>query len=148
MVATSTLAACASTTKKAATSTTLGPLQAPRTNTVQDTQYLADVTQANGDLARYVQTYGNVALQALLTDGSAFCAFLHRSRSIDDAMTSLAIGTRSNEAQTHLPSTVATYNTIDAVALLTLCPSEQRLLPAADQQRVQQLAKQLGAQPG
>jgi hypothetical protein len=150
-------ASCAGTTSSrtdppgGAPSTTLDPrtpLAAPKTSTLQDTQYLADVAQADGALASYIQTQGNAALQALLTDGSAFCAFLQRDGNIDDAMASLADGARGMEAQTHLPMTVATFNTIDAVALLTLCPSEQKLLPAADQAKISQLGRELTSQPG
>jgi hypothetical protein len=133
-----------------APSTTLDPLRpltAPKTSTLQDTQYLADVAQADGALASYIQGQGNAALQALLTDGSAFCAFLQRDGSIDDAMAALADGARGVEAQTHLPMTVATFNTIDAVALLTLCPSEQKLLPKADQAKIGQLGRELTSQP-
>jgi len=126
----------------------LTPLTAPKTSTLQDTQYLADVAQADGALASYIQTQGNAALQALLTDGSAFCAFLQRDGGIDEAMAALADGARGVEAQTHLPMTVATFNTIDAVALLTLCPSEQRLLPKADQAKISQLGRELTSQPG
>src|SRR5579862_1789983 len=134
-----------------APSTTLDPrtpLAAPKTSTLQDTQYLADVAQADGALASYIQTQGNAALQALLTDGSAFCAFLQRDGNIDDAMASLADGARGVEPQTHLPLTVATFNTIDAVALLTLCPSEQTLLPPTDQAKISQLGRELTSQPG
>ena len=84
--------------------------------------------------------------RALLTDGSAFCAFLPRRGGIDEAMTSLVAGANSVEAQTHLPATVTTYNTIDAVALLELCPDEQKVLPAADRSRLRTLAQALGDQ--
>jgi hypothetical protein len=126
----------------------LTPLTAPKSSTVEDTEYLADVAQADGALASYIQTQGNVALQALLTDGSAFCAFLQRDADIDDAMASVADGARGVESQTRLPMTVATFNTIDAVALLTLCPSEQKLLPAAEQAKISQLGRELTSQPG
>ncbi len=119
----------------------------PKTTTVEDTQYLADVAAADPSLSAYVQKQGNTALDALLTDGSAFCAFLKRGGGIDNAMASLVIGARSDESKTHLPSTVTTFNTIDAVALITLCPDEQKLIPAADQARIESLAKSLGALP-
>jgi hypothetical protein len=45
------------------------------------------------------------------------------------------------EPQTHLPATVTTFNPIDAVALLRLCPTEQKRVPAADRSRIQALAK-------
>jgi hypothetical protein len=122
------------------------PLAGPNTSDAQDTEYLSDVAEADPALNSYIQAQGNVALRALLTDGAAFCAFLQRGGGIDNAMTSLVIGANSVESQTHLPATVTTFNTIDGVALLTLCPAEQRLLPAADQSRIQALAKALGNQ--
>ncbi len=122
------------------------PLAAPKTSDAQDAEYLSDVAQADPALSSYVQAQGNVALRALLTDGTAFCAFLQRGGGIDNAMTSLVIGANSVESQTHLPATVTTFNTIDAVALLTLCPTEQKLVPAADRSRIQALAKALGVQ--
>jgi len=122
------------------------PLSAPKTSPAQDAQYLADVAEADSALASYVQTQGNVALRALLTDGSAFCAFLQRGGGIDNAMASVVIGARTVESQTHLPSTVTTFNTIDAVALLTLCPSEQTLLPPDDQARIRQLGSTFATQ--
>ena len=122
------------------------PLVAPRTSDAQDTEYLSDVARADPALNSYIQAQGNVALRALLTDGTAFCAFLQRGGGIDNAMTSLVIGANSVQSQTHLPATVTTFNTIDAVALLTLCPTEQKLLPAADRSRIQALAKALGNQ--
>jgi hypothetical protein len=92
--------------------------------------FLTGVTEADPALATYEQAQGSVALRALLTDGSAFCAFLQRGGGIDNAMIDLAVGARSVEAQTHLPSSVTTFTTVEAVALLTLCPSYQSLLPA------------------
>ena len=55
-----------------------GTVVGPRTSAVQDGRYLTDVAQADSDLATYVQHDGDVALKAMLTDGSAFCAFLRR----------------------------------------------------------------------
>ncbi|MGO8861976.1 MAG: hypothetical protein ACLQRH_14590 [Acidimicrobiales bacterium] len=118
-------------------------LSGPRTSPVQDTRYLADVAKADPALATYIQQEGNVALRAMLTDGSAFCAFLHRGGGIDNAILSVAIGARSVEAQTHLPSNVTTYNTMDAVALVVLCPSEQSLVPPSVRSRVRALGKAL-----
>src|SRR5262249_43374478 len=54
------------------------PLQAPKTSTAQDTTFFSDVAEADSTLASYEQKRGNVALRALLTDGSAFCALLAR----------------------------------------------------------------------
>jgi hypothetical protein len=121
-------------------------LAAPKSSPAQDAEYLSDLAQADSVLASYIQAQGNVALRALLTDGSAFCAFLQRGGGIDNAMTSLVIGANSDESQTHLPATVTTYNTIDAVALLKLCPAEQKLVPTADRSKIQQLAQTLGDQ--
>jgi hypothetical protein len=116
-----------------------GPLVAPKTNPVEDGQYLSDLAAADPGLASYVSKDGNVALQALLTDGAGFCAFLTRGGGIDNAMESLAAGAQSVESQTHLPQSVTTFNAIDSVALLTLCPSELKLIPSADQARIEQL---------
>jgi hypothetical protein len=118
-------------------------LSGPKTSPAQDTRYLADVAKADPALATYVQQEGDVALRAMLTDGSAFCAFLRRGGGIDNAILSVAIGAKSVEAQTHLPSNVTTYNTMDAVALVVLCPSEQRLVPASVRSRIRTLAKAL-----
>ena len=124
--------------------TTLGgPLVGPKTNAVQDTQYLADLAHADPTLASYVETQGNTALDALLTDGSAFCAFLQRGGGLDNAMASLVVGANSVESQTHLPSSVTTFNAIDAVSLISLCPDEQKLIPVADRTKIQSLAKSL-----
>jgi hypothetical protein len=43
---------------------------------------------------------------------------------------------------------VATFNAIDAVALVTLCPSEQRLVPATVRTRVRRLGLQLNGKSG
>jgi hypothetical protein len=125
---------------------TAGPLRAPDASTTQDSQFFEDLAQADPALATYVNAYSNVALKALLTDGSAFCAFLNRGGGIDNAMEDVVIGARSVESQTNLPSTVTTFNSIDAVALIALCPSEQKLIPAADQAHLQSLEKSLGSQ--
>jgi hypothetical protein len=105
------------------------------------------LAKADPGLGTYVQSEGNVALRALLTDGSAFCAFLQAGGGIDNAMASVVIGARSVELQTHLPSTVTTFNAIDAVSLLTLCPSEQRLVPAAAWAKIRALGKALAGEP-
>lgn len=118
-------------------------LESPKTSTTQDTHYLADVAKADPALASYVQQQGDVALRALLTDGAAFCAFLHRGGGIDDAMLSVAAGAKSVQSQTHLPSTVTTFNTLDAVALLTLCPADQKLVPASVRSKLRALGTSL-----
>ncbi len=143
------LAACGQTQHAVATSatdpasatpaTSLAPLVAPKTTAAEDAKYLTDVTEADPALVSYEQQQGNIALRALVTDGSAFCAFLAQGGGIDSAMVDVATGAQSDEAQTHLPSTVTTFNAIEAVALLTLCPSELHLVPAADQTRIRNL---------
>lgn len=124
-----------------------GPLQAPQATPQQDGDYLTDVTEVDPTLANYAQSGGEVAARALLTDGSAFCAFLARDRAVDPALVSLAVGARSVESQTKLPLGVTTFNTIEAVALLTLCPAEQALLPASDRSHIAQLGRSLGQSP-
>jgi hypothetical protein len=144
------LGACGSSTHKATvrapSPTSTGPLVAPKTTPAQDGQYLSDLAAADPSLSTYVNEDGNVALQALLTDGAGFCAFLVRGGGIDYAMQSLAAGAQSVEPQTHLPQSMTTFNAIDAVALLTLCPSEQKLIPADDRARIGQLGKAISGQ--
>ena len=43
---------------------------------------------------------------------------------------------------------MTTFNTIESVALLTLCPSEQKLLPASVRTRIHNLGKRLAKKPG
>jgi hypothetical protein len=124
------------------------PLTAPRSTPAQDAQYLTDVAKADPALATYLQKEGNEGLRAVLTDGSAFCAFLRRGGGIDSAMVSLAVGARGVESTTHLPSTVRTYNTVEAVALVALCPAELRLVPAPDRTKIRKLGKALGPAQG
>jgi hypothetical protein len=114
----------------------------------QDRKYLTDVTVADPGLVGYEQKQGNVALRALLTDGSAFCALIKRAGGIENALVAEASGARSTESQTHLPLKVATFNTIEAVALLTLCPSEQRLVPPSVRSKIHTLGKALAKQAG
>ena len=124
------------------------PLKAPRTTAAQDTKFFTGVAEADPALASYEQKQGNVALRALLTDGSAFCALLTRGEGLDDALVEEATGARSTEAQTHLPLSVTTFNTIEGVALLTLCPSEQKLLPTSVRAKIRNLGKSLAKPPG
>lgn len=124
------------------------PLSAPKVTPAQDAAFLTDVTEADPALATYVQSQGNVALRALLTDGSAFCAFLQQGGGIDNAMVDLAVGAKSVEAQTHLPTSVTTFNTVEAVALLTLCPSYQKLLPASSRTKILDLGDALANHSG
>jgi hypothetical protein len=124
------------------------PLRAPKTSNAQDTTYFTDVAEADATLASYEQKQENVALRALLTDGSAFCALLQRARNLNDALVAEASGARSTEAQTHLPLSVTTFNTIESVSLLTLCPSEQKLLPASVRTKIRALKKAFATSPG
>lgn len=115
------------------------PLTPPKTSVADDGLFLSDVTEADPRLVSYEQKEGDVALRALLTDGSAFCGFLERDGTIDDAMVSVAVGAQQDEAQTHLPLSVTTFNAVDAVALLTLCPSLQKDVPASDLAKIREL---------
>ena len=123
-------------------------LTAPKVSVAQDSTYFTDVTEADPKLVTYEQKEGNVALRALLTDGSAFCAFLQRGGGIDEALVDEAIGARSTESQTHLPLSVTTFNTIEAVALLRLCPSEQKLVPTSVRTNIRHLAETLASRSG
>jgi hypothetical protein len=120
------------------------PLQTPPASPQQDGDFLSEVVEADPTLATYAQQYSDIAAKTLLTDGSAFCAFLGRGAGVDQALISLAIGARGVEDQTHLPLGVTTFNAIEAVALLTLCPAEQAQLPASDRSRITQLGQELG----
>jgi hypothetical protein len=120
-------------------------LIAPKTTPVEDARYLTDVAKSDPALATYVQKQGNVALKAMLTDGTAFCAFLRRGGGIDDALLNVAAGAKSVESETHLPSSVTTFNALDAVALIDLCPAEQRLVPASVRTKLHRLRSALGA---
>jgi len=145
-------AATATSTPVESIRTTEGPtaptLAVPKTTPSEDNEYLGDVAKADPALATYVQKEGNVALRAMLTDGTAFCAFLHRGGGIDTALVSVALGAKSVESQTQLPEDVATFNSIEAVALLTLCPSDQALVPASVRTKVQHLGHELDGQQG
>jgi hypothetical protein len=120
-----------------------GPLVGPKTSAVQDARYLTDVAAVDPDLETYIQQSGSVALHALLTDGAAFCAFLRRGGGIDNALVSVAVGARSVQSTTHLPTSVRTFNTMEAVALLTLCPGEQKLVPPSVRSKVRKLGAAL-----
>src|SRR5580658_10160752 len=134
-----------------ATATTAPPGQSakppttvtPAASVASDARFLSDVTQVDPALTTYEKTSGNVALRSLLTDGSAFCAFLSRDRDIDTAMVSVAVGARHVESQTRLPLSVTTFNAVDSVALLSLCPSLQPLVPSSDLVRIRKLGAAL-----
>ena len=102
------------------------------------------MAKADPDLAAYVQQQGNLALRAMLTDGTAFCAFLRRGGGIDNALVAVAIGAKGVESETHLPATVTTFNTLEAVALVDLCPNEQKLVPASVRTKIRRLNNDLG----
>ncbi|MGB8195763.1 MAG: hypothetical protein WCF25_01995 [Acidimicrobiales bacterium] len=121
------------------------PLRASTPSVARDAQFLSEVTEADPALATYERTSGNVALRSLLTDGSAFCGFLQRDRDMDTAMVSVVVGARHVEAATHLPMTVITFNAVDAVALLTLCPSLQSIVPTHDLVKIRALGAALAA---
>ncbi len=136
---------------QAATTTTghaTGPLRAPRTTPVEDATYLTDVAKADSDLATYVQQDGNVALRAMLTDGAAFCAFLRRGGGIDTALEDVAVGAHTVQSQTHLPASVHTFNTLESVAMIDLCPGEQHLVPPSVRARLHRLASSLRSSSG
>jgi hypothetical protein len=127
---------------------TTSPLRAPKVSAAQDAAFLTDITEADPALKTYEQKEGNVALRALVTDGSAFCALLERGGGIDKALVEEAIGARSTESQTRLPLSVTTFNTIEAVALLTLCPSEQARVPQSVRTNVRRLGETLSGSSG
>jgi hypothetical protein len=110
---------------------------------VADGNFLTEVTEVDPSLVAYEKKSGNVALRSLLTDGSAFCSFLKRDGDIDDAMVSVVLGARHVEAQTHLPMSVTTFNAVDAVALLSLCPSLQKSVPTSDMAKIRSLGASL-----
>jgi hypothetical protein len=110
---------------------------------VADGKFLAEVTEADPSLANYEKKSGNVALRSLLTDGSAFCSFLKSDGDIDDAMVSVVAGAQQVEAETKLPMSVTTFNAVDAVALLTLCPSLQNSVSKSDLAKIRALGDSL-----
>jgi hypothetical protein len=105
------------------------------------------VAQADSDLATYVEKDGNTALRAMLTDGSAFCAFLRRGGGIDTALEDVALGAHGVESQTRLPASVHTFNTLESMALIDLCPGEQHLVPTSVRAELQRLATTLKSSP-
>jgi predicted solute-binding protein len=110
---------------------------------VADGKFLAEVTEVDPSLVAYEKKSGNVALRSLLTDGSAFCSFLKRDGDIDDAMVSVVLGAQHVETQTRLPMSVTTFNAVDAVALLSLCPSLQKSVPPSDLAKIRSLGASL-----
>ena len=59
-------------------------------------------------------------------------------------MLDTVVGAKSLESTTHLPYSVATFNTLEAVALLTLCPAEQSLVPSSVRTKIHRLGSALG----
>lgn len=135
-------------TTSTTTSSKLAPLSVPKTTVEQDSKFFTEVTEADPALQTYAQKHGNVALEALLTDGSAFCALLKHGGGIDEALVEEAEGARSTESQTSIPLSVTTFNAIESVALLTLCRSEQKLVPASVRAKLRRLNGQLTKRPG
>ena len=120
-----------------------GQLRAPKTSTAQDARYLTDLAEVDSDLVTYVNKYGNSALHGMLADGLAFCAILGRGGGIDNALINEAEGARADEDHTHLPLNVHTFNTLESLALIDLCPGEQRLVPASVRAKLSQLGGSL-----
>jgi len=114
-----------------------------KSSATNDALFLSDVTEIDPVLMTYEKKFGDVALRSLLTDGSAFCAFLDRDRDLDTAMVSVAVGARHVESQSHLPMTVTTFNAVDSVALLTLCPSLESVVPSSDLTKIRELGTAL-----
>ncbi len=131
--------AAPTTTSTSTSSKPSQPLRAPKTTVEQDSKFFSEVTEADPSLESYEQKRGNGALEALLTDGSAFCALIKHGGGIDEALVAEAEGVRSTETQTSLPLSVTTFNAIESVALLTLCPSEQKLVPASVRSKLRRL---------
>jgi hypothetical protein len=127
--------------------TVAGRLEAPKATATEDDAYFRDLATVDQSLTTYVGSQQGVALRALLTDGAAFCAFLKRGGGIDNAMESVVIGANSVETKTHLPRSVATFNAIDAAALIALCPDEQRLIPKTARKHIQALEQVLAKSP-
>jgi predicted solute-binding protein len=68
---------------------------------------------------------------------------LNRDKDIDTAMVSVAVGARQVEPQTHLPLSVTTFNAVDSVALVTLCPSLESVVPQSDLKKIRKLSAEL-----
>jgi len=119
------------------------PLMAPTSSVAGDAQFLSDVTEVDPRLTTYEKKSGNVALRSLLTDGTAFCSFLNRDKDIDTAMVSVAVGARQVEPRTHLPLSVTTFNAVDSLALVTLCPSLESVVPQSDLKKIRKLSAEL-----
>jgi hypothetical protein len=67
---------------------------------------------------------------------------------LDAALVNEAVGVRSQEPKMKLPLSVTTFNTIESVALLTLCPGEEKLVPAATRAKIRHLGQQLAKRAG
>jgi hypothetical protein len=120
----------------------------PRASTAQEARYLTDAAAVDSDLVAYVNTYGNVALRGMIADGLGFCGFLRRDKGIDAALVDVAEGARGDESTTHLPLSVHTFNTLESLALVDLCPGEQHLVPSSVRTKLRQLTASLHAAAG
>jgi hypothetical protein len=127
---------------------TSAPLVAPTVTSGESFAFFQDLSRVDPSLSSYVNSNQSVALRSLITDGAAFCAFLRRGGDVDDAMASVVVGAKSVESETHLPISVKTFNAVDAVALVDLCPKEQTLLPAADRSHIRSLTQSLSSAKG
>jgi hypothetical protein len=130
-------------TAAAAASHRTGQLQLPKASTAQEARYLTDVAQVDADLVTYVNSNGNVALRGMLADGLAFCGYLRRGGGIDQALVNVAEGAQADEKTTHLPLSVHTFNTLESLALIDLCPGEQRMVPQSVRAELHQLTAAL-----
>ena len=86
------------------------PLSAPKTSFSQDEKFFTDVTVADPALVTYEQQQKDVALRALLTDGSAFsrcCIEQEVEAQVEQASIKRSwprrMGSRNTESTTHLP---------------------------------------------
>ena len=124
-------------------STVSSTLPGSTASVIADGKFLAEVAEVDPSLATYEKKSENVALRSLLTDGAAFCSFLKSDGDIDDAMVSVVTGAQQVEATTKLPMSVTTFNAVDAVALLTLCPSLEASVPTSDLAKIRKLGASL-----
>jgi hypothetical protein len=131
-------------TTTSSTTTIPSRVSDPSPSVLEDGQFLAEVSEVDPTLASYEKTSGNLALASLLNAGTAFCGFLGRDRDLDTAMVSVAVGAQHQETASHLPLSVTTFNTIDSLALLSLCPSLQSMVPSSVRARIHQLGSSIG----
>jgi hypothetical protein len=132
--------------KPVGSSATTTPQSALKASSAQQNQYFQDVSRTVPALSSYVQQQGKVALDAILTYGSGFCVFLQDGDTPAEALVAVAAGAQKIESSTHFPASTTTFESIASAALLTLCPSEQTSLSAAEQTQLRQISKELGAE--